>query len=226
MSLADNLALVRARIARAAATAGRSPDAVALIAVTKTWPAAAVREAHALGLRDFGENYAQEFVEKADALGDLAGLRWHFIGHLQTNKARVVAPRAAAVHTVDSARLARELGLRAAAVGRAVEALVQVNVAGEAQKSGCAPAEAAAVCDAIAREPALRLRGLMTVPPHTDDPAGARAPFEALAALRESLGGAARLPELSMGMTHDLEVAVACGATMVRVGSALFGSRG
>lgn len=223
MSLADNLALVRDRIARAARSAGRDPSSVHLIAVTKTWPADVVRDAYALGLRDFGENYAQEFVEKADALADLAGLRWHFIGHLQTNKARAVAPRAAAVHTVDSAKLTRELASRAA--GRVIDAFVQVNVAGETQKSGCAPADAAAVCDAIEREPALRLRGLMTVPPHTDDPEGARAPFLALAALRDALGGSARLPELSMGMTHDLEVAVACGATAVRVGSALFGSR-
>lgn len=226
MTLADNLALVRDRIHRAALAAGRDPATIALVAVTKTWPAAAVRDAYALGLRDFGENYAQEFVEKADALADLAELRWHFIGHLQTNKARVVAPRAAAVHTVDTAKLARELGLRAAAAGRVLDALVQVSVAGEAQKSGCAPAEVAAVCDAVAREPALRLRGLMTVPPHTDDPAGARPHFEALAALRDAHGGGQRLPELSMGMTHDLEVAVACGATMVRVGSALFGARG
>ncbi len=226
MTLADNLALVRDRIRRAALAVGRDPAAVSLVAVTKTWPAAAVRDAYALGLRDFGENYAQEFVEKADALTDLADLRWHFIGHLQTNKARVVAPRAAAVHTVDTAKLARELGLRAAAAGRVIDAFVQVSVAGEAQKSGCAPAEVAAVCDAVAQEPSLRLRGLMTVPPHTDDPAGARPHFEALAALRDTNGGAARLPELSMGMTHDLEVAIACGATRVRVGSALFGSRG
>jgi pyridoxal phosphate enzyme (YggS family) len=226
VTLADNLALVRDRIRRAALAVGRDPAAVSLVAVTKTWPAAAVRDAYALGLRDFGENYAQEFVEKADALTDLADLRWHFIGHLQTNKARVVAPRAAAVHTVDTAKLARELGLRAAAAGRVIDAFVQVSVAGEAQKSGCAPAEVAAVCDAVAQEPSLRLRGLMTVPPHTDDPAGARPHFEALAALRDTNGGAARLPELSMGMTHDLEVAIACGATRVRVGSALFGSRG
>ncbi len=225
MNLADNLAVVRDRIARAARAAGRDPAELHLLAVTKTWPAAVVRDAYALGLRDFGENYAQELAEKADALADLAGLRWHFIGHLQRNKARVVAPRVAAVHTVDGPPLAAELARRAAAAGRVLEVFAQVNVGGEAQKSGCAPAEAAALCDAIEREPALRLRGLMTVPPHTDDPAGARGPFTALAALRDALGGPARLPELSMGMTHDLEVAIACGATIVRVGSALFGSR-
>jgi hypothetical protein len=225
VSLVDNLALLRDRIARAARAAGRDPSSIRLVAVTKTWSASVVREAWALGLRDFGENYAQELVEKADALGDLAGIRWHFIGHLQTNKVRLVVPRVVAVHTVDSVRLAHELALRAARLGRVMEVFVQVNVGGEAQKAGCMPAEASALCDAVEQAPSLRLRGLMTVPPYTDDPEGARGPFMALVALRDALGGPARLPELSMGMTHDLEVAIACGATVLRVGSALFGAR-
>ena len=223
--LAARLAAVQARIARAAEAAGRDPRSVALLAVTKTWPAEVVRAAYDLGLRDFGENYAGELAEKAEALRHLDGLRWHFIGHLQRNKARGVAAVAYAVQSVDSVRLAEALGARAAEQGRLLEAWVQVNVGGEAQKSGCAPEEAAAVVDAVASQPGLRLAGLMTVPPHTDDPAGAAPYFAALVALREALGGAARLPGLSMGMTHDLEVAVAAGATVVRVGSALFGAR-
>lgn len=223
--LAARLAAVQARIARAAEAAGRDPRSVALLAVTKTWPAEVVRVAYDLGLRDFGENYAGELAEKAEALRHLDGLRWHFIGHLQRNKARGVAAVAYAVQSVDSVRLAEALGARAAEQGRLLEAWVQVNVGGEAQKSGCAPDEAAAVVDAVASQPGLRLAGLMTVPPHTDDPAGAAPYFAALLALREALGGAARLPGLSMGMTHDLEVAVAAGATVVRVGSALFGAR-
>ena len=151
--------------------------------------------------------------------------RWHFIGHLQTNKARFVAPIASVVHSVDTAKLAAELGRRAADAGRTVEALVQVNVSGELSKSGCEPAVLDAVLDAIEASSALRLRGLMTVPPASDDAEAAAPVFRALAALRDARGGVARLPELSMGMTHDLEVAVACGATMVRVGSALFGAR-
>jgi pyridoxal phosphate enzyme (YggS family) len=223
--IAANLAAVRARIAAACERAGRDPAAVKLVAVTKTWPAAVVRAAYAAGLRDFGENYAQEFVDKRAELADLADVRWHFIGHLQTNKARFVAPIASVVHAVDTAKLAVELGRRAADAGRTVEALVQVNVSGELSKSGCEPAAVAAVLDAIEASPALRLRGLMTVPPAGDDAEAAAPVFRALVALRDARGGVARLPELSMGMTHDLEVAVACGATMVRVGSALFVAR-
>lgn len=217
-----NLAQVRARIERAALRAGRDPGSVRLVAVSKTKPAALVRAAYEAGQRDFGENYVQELVEKHAALADLEGIVWHAIGHLQTNKARDVATRAGFVHSVDSAKLARELGKRTTG---ALAVLVQVNVGGEAQKSGCEPGEVRAVLDAVRGERALSLRGLMTVPPHTEDPEGARAYFEALARVRDEHGGAGALPELSMGMTHDLDVAVACGATMVRVGSALFGER-
>lgn len=223
--LAARLAAVQGRIARAAEAAGRDPRSVALLAVTKTWPAEVVRAAYDLGVRDFGENYAGELAEKAEALRHLDGLRWHFIGHLQRNKARGVAAVAYAVQSVDSVRLAEALGARASEQGRSLGAWVQVNVGGEAQKSGCAPDEAAAVVAAVASQPGLRLAGLMTVPPHTDNPAEAAPYFAALVALREALGGAARLPGLSMGMTHNLEVAVAAGTTVVRVGSALFGAR-
>ncbi len=219
----ENLAKVRARIERAAVAAGRDPRSVQLVAVSKTKPASMVRAAYEAGQRHFGENYVQELVEKHAALADLEGIVWHAIGHLQTNKAREVASRAGFVHTVDSAKLARELGKRAV---KPLSVLVQVNVGGEAQKSGCEPGELAAVLAAVRLEArTLVLRGLMTVPPHTEDPEGARPYFDALARLRDEHGGAGELPELSMGMTHDLEVAVACGATLVRVGSALFGER-
>lgn len=216
---------VRARIDAAAARAGRDPAAVTLVAVSKTHGPEAVRAAYARGQRDFGENYVQEMVAKADGLADLVDLRWHFIGHLQSNKCRDVAGRVAMVQTVDSARLARELGRRAVAVGRTVGILVQVNVAREAQKSGCEVGELAAILAEAEATPGVALRGLMTVPPAAGDPAASRPWFEALRALRDEHGGASRLPELSMGMTHDMAEAVAAGATMVRVGTAIFGAR-
>ena len=224
MSIKDALTGVRDRIARAALAAGRNPAAVKLVAVSKTKPAAAVREAYGAGQRDFGENYAQELVEKAEALADLPELRWHFIGHLQSNKARFVAPLAHLVHGVDGASLARELAKRASKHGRQrLPVLVEVNVGGEPQKHGVSGADLAAVLAAVDAEPALCLQGLMTIPPN--DLEGARRAFEGLASLRDLHGGPARLPELSMGMSEDLELAVAAGATLVRVGTAIFGSR-
>ncbi len=222
--IAAALAEVRARIDRAATAAGRDPASVRLVAVSKTKPAAAVREAYAAGQRAFGENYAQELDQKARELADLPDIEWHFIGHLQTNKAKLVARAAHVVHTVDSAVLARELGKRLRAVGRTMPVLVEVNVAGEAQKHGASPTELAEVLAAVKAEPELVLRGLMTLPP-VDDLAAARAVFETLVTLRNLHGGASMLPELSMGMTSDLEIAVACGATLVRVGTAIFGAR-
>ncbi|MEZ4392366.1 MAG: YggS family pyridoxal phosphate-dependent enzyme [Polyangiales bacterium] len=220
------LEAVRARVAAAASACGRGAGEVTLVAVSKLQPEALIRAAYACGQRDFGENYVQELLRKRDALADLDGVRWHLIGHLQSNKARHVAPFAHLVHTVDDARLGAELGRRALAAGRVQEVLAQVNVGGEAQKSGCAPEGLPALLDALSATPGISLRGLMTVPPHTDDPAGARPYFDALREMRDAQGGAARLPTLSMGMTHDLEVAVAAGATVVRVGTAIFGARG
>lgn len=217
---------VRARIAAAAGACGRGAGEVTLVAVSKLQPEALIRAAYARGQRDFGENYVQELLRKRESLADLDGIRWHVIGHLQSNKARQVAPFAHLVHTVDDARLGVELGRRAVAAGRVQEVLAQVNVGGEAQKSGCAPEALPALLDALSATPGIALRGLMTVPPHTDDPEGARPFFDALRELRDAHGGAARLPTLSMGMTHDLEVAVAAGATVVRVGTAIFGARG
>ena len=225
MSIAEALASVRHRIARAAEAVSRDAGAVRLIAVSKTKPAAAIREAYEAGQRDFGENYVQELVAKAEELADLVELRWHFIGHLQSNKARYVAKVAHVVHTIDSPALVKELGKRLEKEHRGMRlpVLVEVNVGGEAQKHGASAAQLAEVLTAVDAEPTLHLRGLMTMPPHHVEEA--RRAFEALASLRRMHGGTSRLPELSMGMSDDLEVAVACGSTMVRVGTAIFGSR-
>jgi pyridoxal phosphate enzyme (YggS family) len=229
MTIAGRLAEVRERIGRAALACGRDPAGITLVAVSKTMPADAISEAYEAGQRAFGENYAQELVAKAEALAELPGLEWHFIGHLQTNKARIVAKHAHVVHTVDSAALARELGRRAARAATEerkspLPALIEVNVSGEAQKAGAAPSDIAEVMAAVQAEPSLSLRGLMTVPP-VGDIGVARKVFDTLATLRNLHGGAALLPDLSMGMTADLEVAIACGATIVRVGTAIFGPR-
>jgi pyridoxal phosphate enzyme (YggS family) len=223
--VARGLADVRARIDAAAKACGRDPSTVKLVAVSKTKPAEAIRAAYEAGQRAFGENYAQELDAKATELADLPDLEWHFIGHLQSNKAKLVVKAAKVIHTVDGGSLARELGKRAAAMGgEPRDVLIEVNVGGEAQKHGVDAGEIAEVMEAIAKESALRLRGLMTVPP-----AGgldvARKVFDTLATLRSLHGGVARLPELSMGMSADLEAAIAAGATLVRVGSAIFGER-
>jgi pyridoxal phosphate enzyme (YggS family) len=221
----EALDAVRARIEAAARRAGRDPATVRLLAVSKTHGPDAVRAAYARGQRDFGENYVQELVPKAAALADLADLRWHLIGHLQTNKCRDVAGLVATVQSVDSERLVRELGRRATAAGRTVGILIQVNVAREAQKSGCDVEALPMILAAALGTPGVALRGLMTVPPAADDPRASRPWFEALRALRDANGGEALLPDLSMGMTHDMDEAIAAGATVVRVGTAIFGAR-
>ncbi len=215
------------RIRAAAAASGRDPASVKLVAVSKTHPARAVREAYAEGQRDFGENYVQELLQKAEQLRDLTDLRWHLIGHLQRNKARLVAPLVSLIHTVDTVDLASELSKRVVGVvaERRLPVLVEVSIAGEAQKHGAAPGELAELLERIESLPTLELRGLMCVPPFTDNPVGAEAFFSELSRLRDRFGGAPRLPELSMGMSHDLEPAIAAGATLVRVGTAIFGAR-
>ncbi len=225
--LARRFAEQRARLERAAHGAGRDPASVRLLAVSKTQPPEALRAAYELGQRDFGENYVQELLAKAKTLADLPELRFHLIGHLQRNKARLVAGHVHVVQTVDSERLAQELGQRAASAERAdrLPVLVEVNIGGEPEKSGCAPDELGPLLDAIEQQPALQLRGLMTVPPATEEAEGARPFFEELRRLRDRHGGVERLPELSMGMSHDADVAVAAGATWVRIGTALFGPR-
>lgn len=222
--IAARLDEVRRGIAAAAAQAGRT-GAVRLLAVSKNKPPEAIRAAYAAGQREFGENYAQELVQKAEVLRDLEGLVWHFIGGLQRNKARQVSQVASVVHTVDRAELAIELGKRAGATGGRLRVLVEVNVSGEASKGGCAPDELGAVLEAIHAASSLEAVGLMTIPPDTEDPGEARPFFAALRALRDRHGGAAALPELSMGMTHDYAVAIAEGATLVRIGTAIFGAR-
>jgi PLP dependent protein len=236
VSIAESLEAVRTQIDAAVARAARAPGSVRLIAVSKTKPAGDVREAYAAGQRDFGENYVQEMLAKATELADLPVLRFHLIGHLQRNKVKLALRAATAVHTVDSVRLAEELGKRAAETlfmrpqlwseeMPRLGVLVEVNVGGEAQKSGCEPGDLGAVLDAVEASKALRLAGLMTVPPFTEDPAGARPFFDSLVRLRDEHGGVRRLPELSMGMSHDVEHAILAGATMVRVGRAIFGER-
>jgi PLP dependent protein len=227
VSIQGALRDVQARIATAARAAGRDPASVKLVAVSKTHPAAAVREAYAEGQRDFGENYVQELLQKAEELRDLPDLRWHVIGHLQRNKARHVVTLASLVHTVDTSELALELSKRfdALGAGRRLPVLVEVSIAGEAQKHGVSPGDLAELLDRIEALPALELRGLMCVPPVTEHPSGALPFFQELSRLRDRHGGPTRLPELSMGMTHDLDQAVAAGATLVRVGTAIFGTR-
>jgi hypothetical protein len=221
----DWLALA-ARIARAAQAAGRDPATVALLAVTKTFPAEAVRAAHALGQRAFGENYVQEALAKMDATADLAGIEWHLIGPLQSNKARDAAERFAWVHTIDREKIALRLSQARPEGLPPLNVCVQVNISGEATKSGVAPADALALAHAVARLPRLRLRGFMGIAEPTEDVARQRAEFRVL---RECLDAARAaglaVDTLSMGMSADLEAAIAEGATLVRVGSALFGAR-
>jgi hypothetical protein len=223
MTIADALVAVRERITLAAERSGRDPSTVKLVAVSKGKSVEAIREAYAAGQRLFGENYAQELEEKAAALPDLS-IEWHFIGHLQTNKAKVVAGRAHVVHTVHSRELAAELGKRTTAAGRPrLPVLVEVKLSDEASKHGVLPSALGALLDTIDHDHRLRLRGLMTMPPIGEGIS--KRIFEELAALRTRHGGASRLPELSMGMTGDFESAIACGATIVRVGTAIFGDR-
>ena len=217
----QRLESVRRRVHDAACRAGRDPSEVRLIAVSKAKGAALVREAYEAGQRDFGENYVQEFVAKAEALADLEGICWHMIGHLQTNKVKQVIQVAHVVQTVDSERLARELGKRAEAAGREIDVLVEVNVGQEQSKTGCGPKEAPMVVEAVRAQQSLHLQGLMTVPPFHLDVSEVAVHFERLGVLARELG----VRELSMGMSHDFEEAIMRGATMVRVGTAIFGAR-
>jgi hypothetical protein len=226
--IGERLAQLRARIRRAAEACGREADAVRLVAVAKTFPAEAVRRAAQAGAREIGENYIQEAREKIAALEGL-GVRWHFIGHLQTNKAKYAVRLFDLIQTVDSLRLAAEIDRQARKAGKLQEVLVQVNIGGEATKSGVPPAEAGGLVRAISAFENLSVRGLMAIPPFFDAPELARPYFAALRALRDRIraevGDAGALPELSMGMTGDFEAAVAEGATIVRIGTAIFGAR-
>ncbi|WP_338545837.1 YggS family pyridoxal phosphate-dependent enzyme [Pseudomonas benzopyrenica] len=221
-TIAENSATVLERIAAASRTAGRDPATVGLLAVSKTKPAAALREAAAAGLRDFGENYLQEALDKQPALADLP-LVWHFIGPIQSNKTRAIASHFDWVHSVDRLKIAQRLAEQRPPERGPLNICLQVNVSGEASKSGCHPDELPALATAVSQLPNLRLRGLMAIPEATDDPASQRAAFARLRTLSETLN--LNLDTLSMGMSQDLEAAIAEGATWVRVGTALFGAR-
>jgi hypothetical protein len=251
MSIAANLAAIRGRIALAASRAGRAPEEIALMAVSKTHPAEAILEAIAAGQLLFGENRVQEFAAKVAGLGTHTlpdgalragyaptdgapargahGARFHLIGHLQSNKAARAAELFSSVDSLDSLRLAERLNEAAARLGKRLDVLIEVNIGGEEAKSGLAPGapELLEILQAAPRLPQLNLRGLMTVPPFTDSPEGAGPAFRGLRELRDRLRqqtGLA-LPELSMGMSHDFEVAIEEGSTCVRVGTAIFGAR-
>ncbi len=221
-TLADNLSAISARIASAAQAAGRDPASVQLLAVSKTKPASAIREIHAAGVRDIGENYLQEALAKQQALSDLP-LIWHFIGPIQSNKTKAIAEHFDWVHSVDRLKIAQRLSEQRPAGLAPLNICLQVNVSGEDSKSGCAPADLPALAKAVAALPNLRLRGLMAIPEPTDDRAAQEAAFATLRKLHEELG--LGLDTLSMGMSHDLEAAIAQGATWVRIGTALFGAR-
>jgi len=231
MAIADNLARVRERIALATKCAGRSGTEITLMAVSKTFPAEKIREAYAAGVRVFGENRVQEFAAKAALLRDLAGVEFHLIGHLQSNKAAKAVELFDAIDSLDSARLARKLNEAASRLGRRMPVLIEVNLAGEELKSGVADGshDLEELLDVAPGLDHLDFRGLMAIPPYTEDPEEARPFFRKLREIRDRLKARA-LPRisfdvLSMGMSHDFEVALAEGATCVRIGTAIFGNR-
>jgi pyridoxal phosphate enzyme (YggS family) len=219
-SIHDNLQAVRERIARAATAAGRRPESVTLVAVSKTHGAPLVAEASAAGQRAFGENYVQEALDKMDALRD-EGIEWHLVGPLQSNKTRVVAARFHWVHSIESEKVARRLSEARLDSQPPLNVLLQVNVSGEASKSGVMPGEVRALAAAVKALPRLRLRGLMAIP----EPGADAARYRELQDLYRGLQAEFGFDTLSMGMTDDMELAIAQGATMVRIGTAIFGAR-
>lgn len=231
MSIAENIARVRERVELAARRAGRKSDEITLMGVSKTFPAEHIREAYAAGLRVFGENKVQEFATKADALHDLRDAEWRMIGHLQTNKAAKAAELFDAVDSIDSIRLADKLNASAESAGKTLSALIEINVGGEQAKSGVAPDsdELEQILQGAPRWENLNIRGLMTVPPYAEDPEGSRPYFRRLRQIRDKIAarGLQRIGTavLSMGMSHDFEVAIEEGSTCVRVGTAIFGER-
>jgi pyridoxal phosphate enzyme (YggS family) len=231
MSIAENIALIQERIEAAARRARRAPEEIALMAVSKTHPPERIREAYVAGLRLFGENRVQEFAGKAPTLADLAAGEWHMIGHLQTNKAAKAVELFGALDSVDSVKLAEKLDGAAQTLNKKLSVLIEINVGGEAAKSGVAPdsQELEELLLAAPRLESLQFRGLMTVPPFTDDPEGVRPYFRRLRELRDSIAArklpAVGLEALSMGMSHDFELAIEAGSTCVRLGTAIFGER-
>lgn len=231
MSIADNIAAIRRRIHTAAQRAGRDPKEIVLMTVTKTHPPEKIRQAYDAGIRLFGENRVQEFASKVGELAGLAGSEWHMIGHLQSNKAAKGVELFGAVDSVDSLRLAEKLNSAAKAQNKRVPVLIEINVGGEDAKTGVAPEsrELEDLLLAADRLSTLEFRGLMTVPPYTEDPQAARPYFRKLGAIRDVIVRrqlpAVSMGVLSMGMSHDFEVAIEEGSTCVRVGSAIFGER-
>ena len=231
MAILENLSAVRERIAIAARRAGRRPEEIVLMAVTKTHSAARIRDAYNAGLRVFGENRVQEFATKAGALADLRDAEWHMIGHLQTNKAARAAELFSAIDSVDSLKLAEKMDAAARGLNKRLRVLIEINVGGEAAKSGVAhdSPELEDLLKAAPRLEALEFRGLMTVPPFAENPEDARPYFRGLRELRDSIAArklpAVNMDELSMGMSHDFEVAIEEGSTCVRVGTAILGER-
>ena len=227
MSIASNLQDIQGRIRSAAGTAGREPASVRLVAVSKTRPAGDVLEACRAGQSVFGENYVQELVAKAAEVTD--AVEWHFIGHLQSNKVRQLAGLVTMIHSVDRFSLAQEVSRQWGRLGRSCDILVQVNLSGEASKSGTTEAEALQLVRAVSTLPHVRIRGLMTMPPFFDDPEAARPYFAELLRLSQRIeaGGipGVEMRELSMGMSGDFEAAIQEGATLVRVGTSIFGAR-
>lgn len=221
-TIATNIAKVGVRIREAAQAVGRDPDEVRVLVVSKTQTADAIRQANDAGQCDFGENYLQEALEKQASLGDLP-LVWHFIGPIQSNKTKLIAEHFDWVHSVDRLKIAQRLSDQRPEHLASLNVCLQVNVSGEASKSGCEPQEVRELAQAIAALPRLRLRGLMAIPEPTDDPTEQRAAFARLRQLKSELGG--DLDTLSMGMSQDLEAAIAEGATWVRIGTAVFGAR-
>jgi pyridoxal phosphate enzyme (YggS family) len=231
VSIADNISGVRERMAAAANRVGRNPDEIALMAVSKTFLPAAIREAYQAGLRVFGENRVQEFAGKAGALGELKDAEWHLIGHLQSNKAGKAAELFHAIDSVDSLRLAEKLNSAAGQMGKKLATLIEINIGGEEAKSGVLPGspELEAILLNASQLEHLLIRGLMSIPPFTGDPQQARQYFRKLRELRDltdaqHLAGVS-MDVLSMGMSHDFEVAIEEGSTCVRVGTAIFGER-
>ncbi len=221
-TIASNISTLEQRIRTATLAARRDPASVGLLAVSKTKPSSDLREAYAAGLRDFGENYLQEALSKQAELADLP-LCWHFIGPIQSNKTRAIAEHFAWVHSVDRLKIAQRLSEQRPEGLEPLNICIQVNVSGEASKSGCTPEDLPALASAISALPRLKLRGLMAIPEPTEDRDEQEAAFAAVRTLQEQLG--LPLDTLSMGMSHDLEAAIAQGATWVRVGTALFGAR-
>ena len=221
-TIAENISTLAERIHNAAQAAQRDPASVGLLAVSKTKPASDLREAYAAGLRDFGENYLQEALGKQTELSDLP-LIWHFIGPIQSNKTRAITENFAWVHSVDRLKIAQRLSEQRPPELPPLNICIQVNVSGEASKSGCSPEDLPALAQAISALPNLKLRGLMAIPEPTDDRDEQNASFAAVSTLQAQLG--LPLDTLSMGMSHDLEAAIAQGATWVRIGTALFGAR-